>query len=179
MVRCDLRQRKKLAHGHRYTGDVVSLEPARPRPLGACAAAAALVASLLLAGSAGCGVVPVHRGPGVPLPPSWTYDGPHGRPLAFGGDVCAVTAPHRHSYPPSPQAAFAETPRGWHDTRPRWPFFDPHPHVRRTCFRQGWHMHLERPVSGLLYDGVHGGWRVPGQDPGQDPAQPAPRGPAP
>src|SRR4051812_1846301 len=55
-----------------------------------------------------CGVAPVHRG-GVPSgPPTWIYDGPHVRPLAYGGDVCEVAGRHAHEYPPSPKDAFVE-----------------------------------------------------------------------
>ncbi len=111
-----------------------------------------------------CGIAPVHHG-GVPSgPPTWTYAGPHGRPLAYGGDVCEVAQPHAHEYPPSPADAFVKTPQGYVDTRKTWAFFGPHPHHGRTCFREGWHRHLEPPDPGLVYDEDKAAWRKPAAD---------------
>ena len=108
------------------------------------------LASALLA--AACHVVPV-RAEGPPGPPPVTaYDGPHGRPLAFGGGVCPIVSPHRHAYPAVPVAAFVEGPKGNRDVRPRYAYVGPHPHSGRTCFREGWHLHLEPPVPTLVWD---------------------------
>jgi hypothetical protein len=117
---------------------------------------------LVVLAMTGCGIAPVHRG-GVPSgPPTWIYLGPHGRPLAFGGDVCEVAGRHAHEYPPSPQDAFTNVDgKGWRDTRKLWPFFGPHPHHGRTCFREGWHRHLEPPDEGLVYDETKGAYRRP------------------
>jgi hypothetical protein len=45
------------------------------------------------------------------------------------------------------------------DTRPVWAFVDPHPHHGRTCFREGWHLHLERPEEALIFDRTVRAWR--------------------
>src|SRR5438045_9581643 len=76
------------------------------------------VAIVVVVAAFGCGVAPVHRG-GVPSgPPTWIYAGPHGRPLAYGGDVCEVAGRHAHEYPPSPKDAFIDDGSGaWKDTR--------------------------------------------------------------
>lgn len=97
----------------------------------------------------------------MPAPPTWRYAGTHGRPLAFRGGVCAVTDAHVHDYPPSPASAFVETPQGWRDVRPNMPFFDPHPHHGRTCFREGWHLHQEPADVLLRWDDEKGAWRAP------------------
>lgn len=123
----------------------------------------ALVFAASCAALLACGVAPIHRGDDIPLPPTWRYDGPHGRPIAYGGDVCAVTGAHSHRYPPSPRTAFEDTAAGWHDARPRWPYFNPHRHVGDTCFREGWHLHLE-PPSGLAWDAERGAWRAYAQE---------------
>jgi hypothetical protein len=82
--------------------------------------------------------------------------------LAFGGEVCAVTGVHEHDYPPSPADAFQQTADGHKDTRRMWPFFEAHPHHGRTCFREGWHLHLEPPDAKLAFDPEHAAWRAPG-----------------
>ena len=107
-----------------------------------------------------CGVAPVHKGAVPEGPPTWIYDGPHGRPLAYGGDVCEVAGRHGHEYPPSPSEAFAHTARGLKDTRPTWAYFGAHPHHGRTCFREGWHRHLEPPDPALVYDDAKAAWRL-------------------
>ncbi len=80
------------------------------------------------------------------------YAGPHGRPRAYGGGVCAITHAHTHSYPPVPAAAFTQSEDGAVDERPRYPFWDTHPHHTRTCFRTKWHLHLDPPLPFLRYD---------------------------
>lgn len=119
------------------------------------------ILSLLIVGTLlGCGVAPVHKGDDVPGPPVWRYVGHHGRPLAFGGFVCAIEAPHDHEFPPSPRSAFVETPQGFRDTRRTWAFFNPHPHHGRTCFREGWHLHLEPPDATLILDEEKAAYRA-------------------
>jgi hypothetical protein len=109
----------------------------------------------------GCGIAPVRRDGSTRPPPIWRYAALHARPLAFGGGVCEVNKPHNHEYPPSPRDAFQETPAGLFDTRPVWPYFDRHPHHGRTCFREGWHLHLEKPDASLVWDEQHDAWRAP------------------
>ena len=109
----------------------------------------------------GCGVAPVRSDGGAGPPPTWRYLGQHGRPLAFGGHVCEVSGGHEHQYPPSPRAAFAVTKEGLLDARKKWPYFGNHRHLGRTCFREGRHLHLERPEATLLWDDAHGSWRTP------------------
>ena len=143
---------KNLA-GQRYAR-VVRLSPS-PRILAALALSCALVAE------SGCGVAPVRRDGSVAPPPTWTYVGHHGRPLAFGGNVCEVAGVHKHQYPPSPRDAFTTTTAGLVDNRRTWPFYGNHRHGGRTCFREGWHLHLEPPDETLQWDDVHAGWRTP------------------
>jgi hypothetical protein len=107
-----------------------------------------------------CGVAPVRYDGDASPPPRWTYATVHGRPLAFHGDVCAVNRPHRHDYPPTPADAFELTAAGWFDKRKVWPYADAHPHHNRTCFRAGWHLHLEAPLASLLWDESAGAWRA-------------------
>jgi hypothetical protein len=84
--------------------------------------------------------------------PLYPYAGVHGIPLAYGGGVCAVGDPHRHSFPPVPRAAYEIDGEGYAaDTRATWPFHDPHPHHGRTCFRERWHLHLEPPSARLFW----------------------------
>lgn len=116
---------------------------------------------VLVAALAGCGVAPVRRDGTPSLPPTWRYVGPHGRPLAFGGGVCPVAGSHEHEFPPSPRGAFVPSPEGLRDARRTWPFFAPHPHHGRTCFREGWHLHLEPPAPELVFDDAKGAWRAP------------------
>ena len=123
--------------------------------------ACALALALALVGSACVQVAPVHRGGTPKGPMTWTYAGHHGRPLAYRGDVCEVAGRHRHEYPPSPRAAFVETPDGWRDTRPTYPYFGQHPLRGRTCFREGWHLHLEPPDAELVFDDSKNAWRRP------------------
>lgn len=78
---------------------------------------------------------------------------PHGVPDAYGGGVCAMEEKHSHKYPPVPKAAFQDLDGYARDTRPMYPYFDPHLQRRRSCFRSGWHLHLEPPAKALLYDG--------------------------
>lgn len=85
-------------------------------------------------------------------PPRYAYVGPHGVPLAFGGEVCAIRGRHTHGYPPVPAAAFVLEEEGARDTRKMYAYVDPHPHYGRTCFRERWHLHLEPPEDGLSYD---------------------------
>ena len=108
-----------------------------------------------------CGVAPVRRDGSVGPPPTWRYIGHHGRPLAFGGNVCEVSGAHKHQYPPSPRAAFTSTPQGLRDSRQTWPFYGNHRHLGRTCFREGWPLHLEPPDQTLSWDDEHAGWRAP------------------
>jgi hypothetical protein len=137
----------------------------RIRSLGppACAASLpVLVVGLMLLALAGggCGVAPVRRDGTPSLPPSWSYAGQHGRPLAYSGGVCAVASPHTHHYPPSPRSAFVETPDGLRDVRETWAFYGPHPHRGRTCFLEGRHLHLEPPDGALVYDDEHAAHRA-------------------
>lgn len=111
-------------------------------------------------GLTGCGVAPVRRDGTPALPPTWRYVGAHGRPLAFGGGVCPVAGTHEHEFPPSPRDAFIQTGGGLKDTRPTWPFYGSHPHQGRTCFREGWHLHLEPPSSLLIWDDEKAAWRA-------------------
>lgn len=100
--------------------------------------------------------------PGCVAPVQWqrvpraparhAFVGPHGVPRAFGAGVCAISDVHTHSYPPVPQAAFAFTERGATDTRPLYPFVDPHPHHEGSCAHVGWHLHTEPPLPSLQYD---------------------------
>jgi hypothetical protein len=108
---------------------------------------------------ASCAVAPVRTNGSTAPPPTWTYAGVHGRPLAFHGGVCTVNAPHKHNYPPSPRAAFEQSAAGWFDTRPVTPFFDAHPHHGRTCHLRGWHLHLEGADPGLTFDDAKNAWR--------------------
>ena len=107
---------------------------------------------LVALGAAGCNAAPVRTEPPFGAPPLTTYDGPHGRPIAFGGGVCPIVTPHRHPFPAVPTTAFVWGPRGARDTRPRYAYVSPHPHHGRTCFREGWHLHLEPPLPTLVYD---------------------------
>ncbi len=107
-----------------------------------------------------CGVAPVvWDGPAAP-PPRFSYVGAHGVPVAFGGGVCAATAAHTHGFPPVPKAAFVDTPEGVKDTRTLFPYFDPHPHLGRTCFREGWHLHLEKDPA-MTWDADRGAYVPP------------------
>ncbi len=94
------------------------------------------------------------------LAPSWLYATTHGRPLAFGGGVCTINAPHHHRYPPSPRAAFSNTAAGWFDTRKMWPYLDAHAQNGNTCHTVGWHLHLEPPTAALVYDADKEAWRA-------------------
>lgn len=121
----------------------------------------ALAALTLVAALCACGVAPVRRDGSAGPPPVWRYMGHHGRPQAFGGNVCEVNGAHDHQYPPSPRGAFVTTKEGLVDTRSTTPFYGNHRHVGRTCFREGWHLHLEAPDPTLVWDDAHAGWRAP------------------
>ncbi len=111
----------------------------------------ALSALLLLTGAGAC-VAPV-QWQRVPHEPSrFPYVGQHGVPLAFGGGVCAISERHTHGYPPVPAAAFIDDEGAARDSRELYAYVDPHPHHGRTCFRERWHLHLEPPGKGLVYD---------------------------
>lgn len=99
-----------------------------------------------------CAVVPLQKEPGPP--PRFNYVGHHGIPLAYGGGVCPVESAHSHSYPPTPKASYDVTDEGYAKENASFvPFFDPHPHHERTCFREGWHLHRRGPqAEGLVYD---------------------------
>jgi hypothetical protein len=109
---------------------------------------------------AGCGVAPVNwSGPPRP-PPRFAYVGAHGVPVAYGGHVCAASGVHTHKYPPVPRAAFVVDEGGAADTRTLYPYQDPHPLLGRTCFREGWHLHLERDPA-LPFDPDIGAYTAP------------------
>ncbi|MCP4503165.1 MAG: hypothetical protein GY822_24780 [Deltaproteobacteria bacterium] len=91
----------------------------------------------------GCAVVPLQEKPG--LPPRFLFADVHRVPLAYGGGVCPSSTSHTHGYPPTPAAAFTETEKGAKDGHTFVAFFEPHPHHERTCFREGWHLHLRGP----------------------------------
>ena len=111
--------------------------------------------------AAGCGVAPViWSGPARP-PARHAYDGAHGVPVAYGGHVCAASGVHSHKYPPVPADAFVDEGRGAKDVRTLYPYHDPHPLLGRTCFREGWHLHLERDPS-LSYDPDVGAYKQSG-----------------
>ena len=110
------------------------------------------ILAMVTVGIIGCHVAPVRTDGRASPPPTWRYAGPHGRPLAYGGDVCAVVGSHTHVYPPVPAQAFGLTPGGAKDMRPRWAYVDAHRHGGRTCFQTGWHLHLEPPDRALALD---------------------------
>ncbi len=114
-------------------------------------------------GPSGC-VAPVMRGPAAP-PSRHRFVGAHGVPNAYGDGVCVLRAPHTHSYPPTPAAAFADTADGARDTRPRYSYFGPHAHHGRSCFRSAWHMHLEPPLVDLKVLRGLGAYSEMGEDP--------------
>jgi hypothetical protein len=98
-------------------------------------------------------VAPVQwRGP-PREPPRYNYAGVHGIPRAYGGGVCAVATPHSHGFPPVPAAAFTTDAKGYAvETRRTFAYIDAHRHHGATCFLAGWHMHLEGPAPGVLWD---------------------------
>lgn len=110
---------------------------------------ALVVSFFLTVVGVGC-VAPVIRGPARP-PARHTFVGTHGIPNAYGDGVCALAARHTHSYPPVPKAAFDLDGGAHRDRRQTHAYFDPHPHVMRSCFRSGWHLHLEPPLPTLMY----------------------------
>lgn len=112
---------------------------------------AAATGGLIAVLCVGCGVAPVvWDGPARP-PPRFAYVGAHGVPVAFGGHVCAASGAHTHKYPAVPKDAFVETEAGVVDTRTLYPYAGPHALLGRTCFREGWHLHLERDPT-VTYD---------------------------
>jgi hypothetical protein len=122
---------------------------------------ALLLLAVVLVCACAWGIAPVrHDGSAAP-PPTWRYAGQHGRPLAYGGNVCAVASTHVHDYPPSPREAFITTAAGLVDTRKTWPFYGNHRHAGRTCFHEAWHLHLEPPDQALVWDDKRGGFRAP------------------
>lgn len=123
-----------------------ALRRQRPRRAWRAAVGLAIGVGLLV----GCGTAGVIKD--AKPPERHPYASPHGRPRAYGGGVCAITSPHTHSYPPVPARAFTATDDGAVDERPRYPYWDTHPHHRRTCFRTEWHLHLDPPLPFLRYD---------------------------
>lgn len=110
---------------------------------------------------AGCGVAPVNWNDPPRPPPRYAYVGAHGVPVAYGGHVCAASGVHEHKYPPVPVDAFRVDEGGAAaDTRTLFPYFDPHPLLGRTCFREGWHLHLERDPA-LPFDPDVGAYVAP------------------
>lgn len=120
------------------------------------------IAATLSLSLAACGVAPVRTDGTAAPPPTWTYVGHHGRPIAYGGHVCTVAGVHQHEFPPSPRDAFMSTAQGLVDKRRTWPFYGNHRHHGRTCFREGWHLHLEENDAELVWDDEHAAWRAPG-----------------
>lgn len=112
-------------------------------------ALAVLALSMCLVGSC---VAPVQWQRVPHAPTRHGFVGPHGVPRAFGAGVCSISEMHTHAYPPVPRAAFAFTERGARDTRPLYPYVDPHPHHEGGCSRPGWHLHIEPPPPSLHYD---------------------------
>jgi hypothetical protein len=94
-------------------------------------------------------------------PTLYTYTGAHGLPRAYGGGVCPLNERHGHRIPPVPRAAFAIDDNGEiTETRELYPYFGPHPRDGATCFREGWHLHIETPRPELRWDEGLAAWRA-------------------
>ncbi len=102
--------------------------------------------------SGASGIAPVQWGGSPKILESIPYAGPHGKPRAYGGGVCAIKSLHSHFWPPVPESAFLKTPSGYRDQRVLYGYFSSHSHHEGSCFREGWHMHLEPPVVRLYWN---------------------------
>jgi hypothetical protein len=98
-----------------------------------------VVAALLPAVAAGCGVVALRATPGPP--DAVAYVGPHARPRAYGGGVCPLRDRHVHPWGPVPAAAFVLDDGAWRDTRTIVSFSGPHALDRGRCATNRWHQH--------------------------------------
>jgi hypothetical protein len=98
-----------------------------------------------------CGVAPVQWSGSPKIVEPIPYAGPHGKPRAYGGGVCAIKSVHSHYWPPVPKGAFQETPDGYRDQRALYGYLSAHSHYEGSCFREGWHMHLEPPLASLFW----------------------------
>lgn len=112
---------------------------------------APLLVGVVVVGAVSACVAPVRWSGAAKPPDDHLFVGRHGRPLAYGGGVCPVEARHLHRYPPVPAAAFVTDGDAARDTRAIFPYFDAHPHHRRTCFIARLHYHLEPPRPELGY----------------------------
>jgi hypothetical protein len=120
---------------------------------------------LVLELALGCAVSPARLDADPRPAENEVYAGPHGRPMAFGGDVCPILNPHLHPYGPVPRAAFSRTEVGLVDHRARYPYRGMHAHHGRTCTRADWHWHLEPPLPDLKMDARVGAFTEDGEVP--------------
>jgi hypothetical protein len=115
----------------------------------------AIGGGVALQGAMACGVAPVQWGGRAKAMERVPYVGPHGKPRAYGGGVCPIKSRHSHIWPPVPRGAFAQTPQGFRDQRPLYPYFSDHSHHDGSCFETGWHLHMEPPQPHLHWNRDH------------------------